>query len=88
MDTAVRARPPARREPVLGHSVFSVYFACLIFGASGVTLPASGSILRAQLGLGDALYGACFLPGCGLGIVVALAGPLLMRRWSLRALYL
>ena len=95
-DTRPPARPepggPARREPVasgnLGHSVFSIYFACLFFGASGVMLPASGSILRAQLGLSDALYGACFLPGSALGILVALAGPLLMRRWSLRALHL
>ncbi len=72
----------------LGHSVFSVYFACLAFGAAGVTLPASGTVLRARLAMGDALYGACFLPGSALGILIALAGPLLLRRWSLRRLYL
>ncbi len=98
-DTLPELRPPVRGETVsptrrasvgpagLGHSVVSVYFACLLSGASAATLPASGSILRARLGLSDAVYGACFLPGCASGILVALAGPLLMRRWSLRALY-
>ncbi len=74
--------------PSLGHSVFSVYAAFLLMGAATVTLPASGPLLRDRLAMGDALYGAFFLPGYTLGILISLASPWIMRRWSLRRLYL
>jgi predicted MFS family arabinose efflux permease len=74
---------PATRR----HSIAAVYLTALAVGAAGVTFPASSTLLRARLGLGDTLYGACFLPGLGLAILTALAGPRLLRRWCLKRLF-
>jgi predicted MFS family arabinose efflux permease len=75
------------RLPSQRHSVAAIYLTSLVQGAIGVTFPASSTILRARLGMGDALYGACFVPGLALAILTALVGPRLLRRWSLKTLF-
>ncbi len=70
------------------HSVFSVYLISLLAGAVGVTFPASSAILRHRLAIGDTLYGTFFIPGLGLAILTSLMAPHLLRRWSLRTLFL
>lgn len=66
----------------------AVYLTSLAVGAAGVTFPASSTLLRTRLEMGDTLYGACFVPGLGLAILTALAGPRLLRRWCLKELFL
>ncbi len=87
-----RTRPtesrPDRREAELPHSVASIYLTSLLQGAIGVCLPASSSVLRARLSIGDTLYGALFLPGLALAFTAALGGRMLLRRWSLKTLFL
>jgi FHS family glucose/mannose:H+ symporter-like MFS transporter len=80
---------PARESPgaSLRHSVAAVYLTSLAVGAVGVTFPASSTVLRARLDMGDTLYGAYFVPGLALAILTALLGPRLLRRWSLKALF-
>jgi MFS family permease len=70
------------------HSIAVVCLSAVAVGAAGVTFPASSTVLRARLGLGDTLYGACFIPGLALAILTALAGPRLLRRWPLKRLFL
>ncbi len=72
----------------LRHSVASVYLTSFVQGLLGVALPASSAVLRARLGIGDTLYGALFLPGLSLAFCAALGGRFLLRRWSLKTLFL
>ncbi|MBU2693286.1 MAG: MFS transporter [Candidatus Eisenbacteria bacterium] len=69
------------------HSVVTIYLAALVTGGVIVTFPASSTILRERLEIGDTLYGALFLPVLILAAVSALASPILLRRWSLQALF-
>jgi MFS family permease len=88
---AVAAAPTVAERRVLlphPHSVLTVYVTSLAQGAMGVMLPASSAVLRGRLDLGDTLYGALFLPGLGLAVVTSLLGHWLLRRWSLRSLFL
>jgi predicted MFS family arabinose efflux permease len=78
----------AQRRPTPRHSIASIYLTSLVQGAVGVTFPASSTVLRARLAMGDTLYGACFVPGLALAILTALLGPRLLRRWSLKTLFL
>jgi predicted MFS family arabinose efflux permease len=78
----------APRRPTPRHSIASIYLTSLVQGAVGVTFPASSTVLRARLAMGDTLYGACFVPGLALAILTALLGPRLLRRWSLKTLFL
>jgi predicted MFS family arabinose efflux permease len=75
-------------EPSFRHSVALVYGVALIQGAFGVTIAASSSVLRQRLALGDTLYGALFLPALLLAMATSLVGHELLRRWSLRKLFL
>jgi predicted MFS family arabinose efflux permease len=65
-----------------------VYTVGLLQGAFGVTIAASSSVLRQRLTLGDTLYGSLFVPALLLAMVTSLLGHALLRRWSLRALFL
>lgn len=70
------------------HSFVAIYLTAFLQGSLSVIYPASGALLRGRLGLSDTLYGALFLPGLGLAIVTSLAGHVLLRRWSLKRLFL
>lgn len=80
---------PADDFPALRrHSVLLVYMTSLLQGAMGVLLPASSAFLRQRLDLSDTLYGALFLPGFAGAVVTSLSGHALLRRWSLKSLFL
>jgi MFS family permease len=84
---AVVTAAPARR-PSFHRSVALVYAVGLLQGAFGVTIAASSSALRQRLTLGDTLYGSLFVPALLLAMVTSLLGHALLRRFSLRALFL
>jgi fucose permease len=65
-----------------------VYAVGLLQGAFGVTIAASSTVLRQRLTLGDTLYGSLFVPALLLAMVTSLLGHELLRRWSLRTLFL
>ncbi len=75
-------------DPKIRLSVLAVYLAALIQGMIGVTFAASGALLKERLEIGDTLYGAMFIPGLSLSLLTTLSGQALLRRWSLRSLYL
>jgi predicted MFS family arabinose efflux permease len=75
-------------RPSFHHSVALVYAVGLLQGAFGVTIAASSSALRQRLALGDTLYGSLFVPALLLAMVTSLLGHALLRRFSLRALFL
>jgi MFS transporter, FHS family, glucose/mannose:H+ symporter len=75
--------PPASHRD----SVLSVYSTALLQGALGVVFPASSALLRERLLLSDTLYGALYLPGLILAIITSLMGHALLRRWSLKTLF-
>lgn len=75
-------------RPSFHHSVALVYAVGLLQGAFGVTIAASSSTLRQRLALGDTLYGSLFVPALLLAMVTSLLGHALLRRFSLRALFL
>jgi predicted MFS family arabinose efflux permease len=76
------------RQPSFHRSVALVYAVALLQGAFGVTIAASSTALRQRLALGDTLYGSLFLPALLLAMVTSLLGHALLRRWSLRGLFL
>ena len=76
------------RRPSFHRSVALVYAVGLLQGAFGVTIAASSSALRQRLALGDTLYGSLFVPALLLAMVTSLLGHALLRRFSLRALFL
>ena len=76
------------RQPSFHRSVVLIYAVGLLQGAFGVTIAASSTVLRQRLALGDTLYGSLFVPGLLLAMVTSLLGHALLRRWSLRALFL
>lgn len=76
------------RQPSLPRSVALIYAVGLLQGAFGVTIAASSSVLRQRLMLGDTLYGSLFVPGLLLAMITSLLGHELLRRWSLRSLFL
>jgi fucose permease len=76
------------RQPSFHRSVALVYAVGLLQGAFGVTIAASSTVLRQRLALGDTLYGSLFVPALLLAMVTSLMGHVLLRRWSLRALFL
>lgn len=75
-------------DPAIRLSVAAVYLTALIQGMVGVTFSASGALLKERLEIGNTLYGAMFIPGLSLSLITTLSGQLLLRRWSLRSLYL
>jgi fucose permease len=93
MSTQVRAKradPSASQglDPDRRHAVLSVYATSFLMGAISMTLPASSVVLREALGLGDTLYGSLFLMIYGVGMVVSLSNAWILKRWSLRRLFL
>lgn len=77
-----------QRQPSFHRSVALVYAVGLLQGAFGVTIAASSSALRQRLALGDTLYGSLFVPALLLAMATSLLGHALLRRFSLRALFL
>lgn len=75
-------------SPHTRRSVALVYVASLVQGAFNVVLPASSVVLKERLGLSDTTYGGLFLPWLGLALVTSLVAPALLRRASLRRLFL
>ncbi len=69
-------------------SVALVYGVGLIQGAFGVTIAASSVALRDRLALSDTLYGSLFVPALLLAMITSLSGHALLRRFTLRALFL
>lgn len=65
-----------------------VYGAAALQGAFGVMLPASSAALRTRLDLSDTIYGSLFLPFLLLALVTSLLAAPLLRRFSLRQLFL
>jgi predicted MFS family arabinose efflux permease len=76
------------RQPSFHRSVALIYAVGLLQGAFGVTIAASSTVLRQRLALGDTLYGSLFVPALLLAMVTSLLGHQLLRRFSLRALFL
>lgn len=74
--------------PRFRRSVLVVYAVSFLQGCFGVTLHASGAVLRGRLALGDAAYGSVFLLMFTLALAVSLGGPWLLRRHSLKRLFL
>jgi len=75
-------------SPHTRRSVAVVYGAAALQGAFGVMLPASSAALRARLDLSDTIYGTLFLPFLLLALVTSLLAAPLLRRFSLRQLFL
>jgi hypothetical protein len=75
-------------SPHTRRSVALIYVASLVQGAFNVVLPASSAVLKVRLGLSDTLYGALFLPWLGLALATSLLAPVLLRRLSLRRLFI
>lgn len=75
-------------DPILRRSVLIVYLSSLLAGMVGVALPASSALLRDRLAMGDALYGALYLPGYALALITALLGSRLGARFCLKHLFL
>ena len=73
--------PTWRTPPVV-----VVYLNGVVQGMSIVSVPALGAVLKAQLGLSDAEYGAVFLPQLVFAVIGALGGGALSRRIGLKAL--
>jgi predicted MFS family arabinose efflux permease len=82
------AAAACERRPSFRSSVALVYAVGLLQGAFGVTIAASSTALRQRLALGDTVYGSLFVPALLLAMVTSLLGHALLRRWSLRALFL
>lgn len=75
-------------SPHTRRSIAVVHGASALQGAFGVMLAASSAVLRARLHLSDTLYGALFLPFLLLALVTSLAAAPLLRRLTLRQLFL
>jgi fucose permease len=79
---ARRMSTPKWRTP----PVVVVYLNGVVQGMSIVSVPALGAVLKAQLDLSDAEYGAVFLPQLVFAVIGALGGGALSRRIGLKAL--
>ena len=66
--------------------VIVVYLNGVVQGMSIVSVPALGAVLKAQLDLSDAEYGAVFLPQLVFAVIGALGGGALSRRIGLKVL--
>jgi fucose permease len=69
--------------------IVAVYAAGLVQGVALVTFPAASSILTSPdyYGLSSTAYGGLFLPQALAAIVAALAGPSLIRRFSIKRVF-
>lgn len=87
-DGGATGAAPGVCAPSFRRSVALVYAVALIQGAFGVTIAASSTALRQRLALDDTLYGSLFVPALLLAMATSLVGHVLLRRWSLRTLFL
>lgn len=69
-------------------AIITIYAAALLQGATLVSFPALGTLLRELHHLSDAQYGAIFLPQVALAVVGALGGGALARHLGLRQILL
>jgi fucose permease len=64
----------------------TVYAGAFLQGLTLVSFPASAAVLTASLGLGDAQYGAIFLPQVAFAVAGAVGGGAVARRAGIKAL--
>ncbi|MDT8436174.1 MAG: MFS transporter [Gemmatimonadota bacterium] len=81
--------PSASHGPAAGRpAIAAVYLTAFLQGLSIVAFPAGAAVLKDAFGLGDAQYGALFLPEVALAIAGSLGAAALVRRLGLKRLLL